>query len=384
MSARRNAETKPRAASARKTLVVKLGTSVLTRGTRALDRAHMVEIVRECALARRAGHRIIVVTSGAIAAGREHLGFPELPPAVASKQLLAAVGQSRLIQIWEQLFSLYSLHIGQMLLTRADLEDRERFLNARDMMHALLDNGIVPVINENDAVATAEIKVGDNDNLSALAAILAEADLLLLLTDQDGLYTADPRHNPNAALISCVEHIDDSVRALAGGSVTGLGTGGMCTKIQAAEVATRAGIGVVIASGSTPAAIGQVLRGKAVGTAFRPSQSPLERRKRWIFGAPPAGELRIDPGAAKALIQGKRSLLPAGITAVIGAFSRGEVVRIVDPAGHDLAHGVTRYTSDALDRIKGRHSGDITDILGFDHGPVAVHRDDLIMLGSSE
>ena len=384
MSAKRSAGPAARLASARKTLVVKLGTSVLTQGTRALNRAHMVEIVRECALARRAGHRIIIVTSGAIAAGREHLGYPDLPPAVASKQLLAAVGQSRLIQIWEQLFSLYGLHIGQMLLTRADLEHRERFLNARDMMHALLDNGIVPVINENDAVATAEIKVGDNDNLSALAGILAEADLLLLLTDQDGLYTADPRHNPNATLIPRVEQIDDSVRALAGGSVTGLGTGGMYTKIQAAEVATRAGIGVVVASGAVPAVIGQILKGKAVGTAFQPSQSPLERRKRWIFGAPPAGALHIDPGAAKALIQGKRSLLPAGITSVTGAFSRGEVVRIIDPAGNDLAHGVTRYNSDALDQLKGRQSGEIHNILGFDHGPVAVHRDDLIMLGAGE
>ena len=366
-----------------KTLVLKLGTSVLTQGTKALNRAHMVEIVRQCAKAQAAGHRVIVVSSGAIAAGREHLGYPELPKTVASKQLLAAVGQSRLIQIWEQIFSIYGLHIGQMLLTRADLEDRERFLNARDMLRALLDNGIIPVINENDAVATAEIKVGDNDNLSALAAILAEADILVLLTDQEGLFTADPRDNPEATLIPRIERIDDRVCALAGGSVSGLGTGGMSTKIQAAEVATRAGIQVIIAAGGQPELIGRILAGESVGTAFLPSESPLESRKRWIFGAPPAGEIHIDQGAGRALDQGKRSLLPKGITAIRGLFSRGEVVRIIDPAGTDLAHGVARYSSDALDRIKGLHSDDIEDILGYEYGPVAVHRDDLIMLGVS-
>lgn len=234
------------------TLVVKLGTSVLTGGSRRLNRAHIVELVRQCAQLHAAGHRIVIVTSGAIAAGREHLGYPELPATIASKQLLAAVGQSRLIQLWEQLFSIYGIHVGQMLLTRADMEDRERFLNARDTLRALLDNNIVPVINENDAVATAEIKVGDNDNLSALAAILAGADKLLLLTDQQGLFTADPRTNPQAELITDVKGIDDALRAIAGDSVSGLGTGGMGTKLQAADVACRAGIDTIIAAGSRP------------------------------------------------------------------------------------------------------------------------------------
>lgn len=367
-----------------RTMVVKLGTSVLTQGTRALDRAHMVEIVRHCAKARDCGHRIVLVSSGAIAAGREHLGFPELPPTIASKQLLAAVGQSRIIQMWEQLFSIYRLHIGQMLLTRADMEDRERFLNARDTMNALLENGIIPVINENDAVATAEIKVGDNDNLSALVAILADADLLLLLTDQQGLFTADPRNDPSASLIECVEHIDDSVRALAGGSISGLGTGGMGAKVQAAEVATRAGIGVVVASGGDPSCISKVLQGKRAGTAFLPCKSPLERRKRWIFGAPAAGEIVIDGGAAKALVKGKSSLLPAGVTAVRGVFSRGEVIRILGADGKDMGHGVSRYGSEALALIMGRRSDEIAGLLGYEYGPVAVHRNDLIMLGDDD
>jgi glutamate 5-kinase len=324
------------------------------------------------------------VTSGAIAAGREHLNYPDLPETTASKQLLAAVGQSRLIETWEQLFFLYKLHIGQMLLTRADLEDRERFFNARDMMTALLENGIVPVVNENDAVATVRMKVGDNDSLSALVAILAEADMLLLLTDQNGLYTADPRTDPKAVLLPVVERIDDAVRAMAGGSVSGLGTGGMWAKVHAADVATRAGIPVVIASGDNPAAIVQVLSGVSVGTLFQPSLTPLESRKRWLFGAPPAGELVVDQGAANALCRGKRSLLPAGITAVRGNFSRGEVVKILNPAGMDLAHGLARYNSDSLSRIMGRQSRDIESVLGYDYGPVAVHRDDLLMLGGND
>ncbi len=363
------------------TIVIKLGTSVLTRGSKALNRAHMVEIVRQCHLLRQAGHKVVLVTSGAIAAGREHLNYPDLPGTVSNKQMLAAVGQSRLIQIWEQLFAIYSLYVGQMLLTRADLEDKERFLNARDMLRALLEYGVIPVINENDAVATSEIKVGDNDNLSALAAVLAGADQLFLLTDQQGLYTCDPRSNPQAELICEVAHIDDKVRQLAGGSVSGLGTGGMSTKIQAAEVATRAGIKVIIASGADPDVITRVVRGERCGTAFAPSSSPLENRKRWLFGAPPAGELHVDAGAAKALAEKGGSLLPKGITRVKGLFSRGAVVRIISPEGRDLAHGVVQYNSEALFAVAGKHSNEIESILGYEYGPVAVHRDDLILLG---
>lgn len=361
------------------TLVVKLGTSVLTGGSLRLNRAHIVELIRQCAQQHAAGHRIVIVTSGAIAAGREHLDYPDLPATIATKQLLAAVGQSRLIQLWEQLFAPYGIHIGQMLLTRTDLEDRERFLNARDTMMALLDNRIVPIINENDAVATAEIKVGDNDNLSALAAILAGANKLLLLTDQRGLYTADPRDNPQAELIREVQHIDDTLRAIAGDSVSGLGTGGMGTKLQAADVACCAGTDVVIAAGSKPGVVADVIEGKSVGTRFHALATPLENRKRWIFGAPPAGEITIDDGAVEAMITRGSSLLPKGICAVKGDFSRGEVIRIRTLAGRDLAHGVSRYNSDAMRMIAGHHSQDISEILGYEYGSVAVHRDDMIV-----
>ncbi|MEI8595020.1 glutamate 5-kinase [Photobacterium sp. Hal280] len=363
------------------TIVVKLGTSVLTGGTLKLDRAHMVELVRQCAHLRQQGHQVIIVTSGAIAAGREHLGYPELPKTMASKQLLAAVGQSRLIQEWEQLFSIYGLHVGQMLLTRADLNDRERYLNARDMLLALLEHGIIPVVNENDAVATTEIKVGDNDNLSALVGILAGADKLLLLTDQPGLFTADPRSNPDAELIREVHTIDETLRKLAGGSVGGLGTGGMATKLQAADVARRAGIEVIIAAGSRPEVIAGIVQGEQLGTHFLPLESPLESRKRWILaGPPPAGDIIVDAGAAMAVTQRGSSLLAKGITAVKGEFERGEVARIYSADGILLARGISRYSSLDIAKIAGKHSQDIHKVLGYEYGPVAVHRDDLVLI----
>ncbi len=339
----------------------------------------MVELVRQCAQQHALGHRIVIVTSGAIAAGREHLNYPQLPPVIASRQLLAAVGQSRLIQLWEQLFSIYGIHIGQMLLTRADMEDRERFLNARDTLRALLDNGIVPVINENDAVVTAEIKVGDNDNLSALAAILASADKLLLLTDQPGLFTEDPRTNPQAELIRSVHDIDNALRTVAGESLSGLGTGGMVTKLQAAGIACRAGVDTIIAAGGLGNVIADVIAGASVGTHFHAQQTPLENRKRWIFGAPPAGEITVDEGARSAILERGSSLLPKGICTITGNFSRGEVIRIRCIAGGNVAQGVTRYNSDAMRMIAGQHSQNINQILGYEYGPVAVHRDDMIV-----
>ncbi|UMX56768.1 glutamate 5-kinase [Escherichia coli] len=354
---------------------------MLTGGSRRLNRVHIVELVRQCAQLHAAGHRIVIVTSGAIAAGREHLGYPELPATIASKQLLAAVGQSRTDStVGTAVFDLWRYSMsGKMLLTCADMEDRERFLNARDTLRALPDNNIVPGNHENDAVATAEIKVGDNDNLSALAAILAGADKLLLLTDQKGLYTADPRSNPQAELIKDVYGIDDALRAIAGDSVSGLGTGGMGTKLQAADVACRAGIDTIIAAGNRPDVIGHAMAGLPVGTCFHAQESPLENRKRWIFGAPPAGEITVDAGATQAILERGSSLLPKGIKIVSGNFSRGEVIRIRNSEGRDIAHGVSRYNSDALRLIAGQHSQQIDAILGYEYGPVAVHRDDMII-----
>lgn len=362
-------------------LVVKLGTSVLTGGTPRLDRAQMADLVRQCARLHAAGRDVIVVTSGAIAAGRERLGRADAGGTLPEKQMLAAVGQSRLMRVWEQFFDRYGIHVGQLLLTRADVHDRHRFLNARDTLGALLEHRIVPVINENDAVATAEIKVGDNDNLSALVALLAEADALLLLTDQPGLFTADPRIHPDAALIPEVRTIDATLRRLADGPAGTFGTGGMATKLQAADTARRSGVDVIIAAGRAPDVIGRIAAGEAVGTRFPALDTPLENRKRWILGGPrPDGHIHVDAGAARALCVGGRSLLPAGITAVDGSFRRGDTVRILDPNHHEIARGITRYGAHELDRIRGLHSDEIEARLGYAYGPVAVHRNDLTLM----
>lgn len=362
-------------------IVVKLGTSVLTGGSPHFDRAHMVELVRQCAELHRQGKDVIICTSGAIAAGRERLDFPDIPNTIRNKQMLAAVGQSRLMLIWENLFEIYNIHVGQLLLTRADVEDRRRYLNARDALQSLSEHRIIPVINENDAVATTEIKVGDNDNLSALVALLAEADLLLLLTDQTGLFTADPRKDPNARLLSTVESIDEDLYQLAGESVSGLGVGGMTTKIQAADVARRGGAEVVIAKGWEENVIRRVVAGEAIGTRFPALKSPLENRKRWIFAGPnPSGRILIDDGASKALCRKNSSLLPSGITAIEGSFNRGDTVSLLNTKGSEIARGISRYDSRELDKIKGCHSEQITERLGYMSGAAVVHRNDLILV----
>lgn len=354
---------------------------MLTGGSPRLDRAHMVELARQCAQLHHEGHDVIICTSGAIAAGRERLNLPDLPATVTTKQMLAAVGQSRLMFVWESFFEIYGVHVGQVLLTRADVRDRHRFLNARDTLQELLDHRIVPIINENDAVATQEIKVGDNDNLSALVVLLVEADLLLLLTDQAGLFTADPRTDPSAQLIPEVNTIDDTLRKLAGGSGSGLGVGGMATKLQAADIARRAGAEVVIAAGRMPGVIIRAFQGEAVGTRFPALETPLENRKRWIFaGTTAAGRVLVDAGAARALTEHGSSLLPAGIVAVEGGFERGDTVYVLGPTRNELARGIVRYNSDDLARIMGCRSEQIAERLGYAYGPVAIHRNDMILV----
>jgi len=361
-------------------IVIKVGTSVLTGGTPKLDRAHIVDLVRQAAELHRQKKDLIICTSGAMAAGRERLGLQESTESVAYKQMLAAVGQSRLMFVWESLFDIYGIHVGQMLLTRADVEHRMRYLNARDMLQTLLEHRIVPIINENDAVATAEIKVGDNDNLSALVTLLAEADLLILLTDQPGLFTADPRKHPEARLIREVRAIDESIHKIAGDSVSGLGIGGMTTKLQAADVARRAGADVVIAAGREPDVITRVAKGENVGTLFPALETPLDSRKRWIFaGSTPGGQIIVDAGAARALREKKGSLLPSGIVGIEGAFERGDTVVIITTEQTEIGRGIVRYNRDDLEQIKGCQSDQIHERLGYTCGAVAVHRNDLIL-----
>jgi len=361
-------------------IVIKLGTSVLTSGGDSLDRAQMIDLVRQMAKLQHQGCEIILCTSGAIAAGREHLCFPELEDTVASRQMLAAVGQSQLILTWENLFNIYGLHVGQMLLTRADLDDRERYLNARDMLESLLKNKIIPVINENDAVATNEIKVGDNDNLSALMAGLADADLLILLTDQDGLYDDNPRNNPDAKLIKRVDTIDDALREVAGDSGTSLGTGGMATKVQAAEIACRSGSAMVIAAGKQANVILDVCDGQEIGTLFSPSDNPLESSKLWLLaGAEPVGHITLNKESCHNIIEEGSSVFAKGISAIDGEFWQGDLVILHDDSGDEIARGITRYSSNELFQIKGIHSDDIEEKLGYVFGKVVIHKNNLVV-----
>ncbi len=364
-----------------KRIVIKFGTSVLTGGTQQLDRSRMMRLVTQCADLHRMGHEIILVSSGAIAAGKHCLGIKKFPVDMARKQMLAAVGQSHLMHVWGQLFEIYGLHVGQILLTRSDVENRKRYLNARDTLGALLAQRVIPIVNENDAIATAEIKLGDNDNLSALVTMLVDADLLILLTDQLGLFTEDPRVNPDAKLIPEVKHFDEIANLQVGQSRSGLGVGGMTTKMQAANIARRAGTDVVIAAGMTENVILNIIQGQSIGTRFPALTTSLDSRQRWILGGPsPAGKLSIDQGAASALRAGSHSLLPAGIVSVEGEFNRGETVQITDSSENELARGIVRYSSDDLRQIKGRQSSQIAEQLGYFYGPVIVHRNDLILL----
>lgn len=367
--------------AAQQCVVVKLGTSVLTAGTSYLNRPRLIELVQQCAELRQQGHQLILVSSGAMAAGKEQLGFPQLPPHVPAKQMLSAVGQLKLMGLYQQYFDIYGLRVGQMLLTRADLQHRRRFLNARLTLQALLENGIIPIVNENDTVTAEEIRVGDNDNLSAMVASLAEADLLIMLTDIPGLFTADPRQHAGATLIQEVHQIDEALRTLAGDSSSGLGTGGMATKLQAAETALAGGTTVIIADGSTPDVLPRLLRGEALGTRFISKISRLESRKRWLLAGYKAGcRVVVDDGASHALRQRGKSLLPAGICAVEGDFERGDTIGIVTLAGREFARGLVRYAAADIRIIQGRHSSAIEQLLGYEYGKAVIHRNDMVFL----
>ena len=361
-------------------LVIKLGTNVLTAGTNHIHRPRIVDLAREVAAARTAGVEVALVSSGAVAAGRERLQFPPTRRDMPMKQLLAAVGQSRLMHVYEQIFDLYGIPVAQALLTRADLRDRHRYLNARNTLLACLTHAVLPIVNENDAVAVDEIKVGDNDNLSALVAGLIEADLLVILSDIDGVYTADPRQQPSASLIPHIPLIDAAIYALAGGSNI-RGTGGMFTKIQAADLATRSGTSVVIASGAEPEIITRLLAGESIGTRFPAQVSHVESRKRWLL-AETARHSRVvvDSGAARAVVEGGKSLLPAGVCGVEGDFERGQTVRIYTREGQEVARGLAQYGARDLRLIMGLRSTAIAETLGYDYGPEAVHRDDMVVL----
>jgi glutamate 5-kinase len=340
----------------------------------------MIDLVRQMADLHGQGHEVLLVSSGAIFAGREVLGPPPRRRDIPFKQVLAAVGQGRLMGLYEQFFGLYDIPVAQALLIRADLANRGRYLNARNTLLSLVRLGIVPIINENDVVGIEEIKIGDNDNLSALVANAVDADLLIILTDQAGLFTADPSLDPNAQLITQVTTINDRIRRLAGGSASGVGTGGMTTKIQAAELATRSGTEVCITAGAEPEVLLRLVSGEALGTRFLASVSSVESRKRWILAESPGGDVYLDHGAVEALVKYGKSLLPVGVTGVNGQFKRGQTVRLLSPEGSEIARGIANYSSSSLIAIQGHHSSAIPTILGYQYGPTVVHRDDLVLV----
>ena len=364
----------------KKRLVVKVGTNTLTGGEDRLARPAMLGVVRQIARLVREGHQVALVSSGAIVAGRQALSVSRNGKDIPFKQVLAAVGQTKLMQMWDELFSKEDLIIAQTLLTRADLADRQGYLNARNTLLALLEQQVVPIINENDVVATEEIKIGDNDNLSALVANLIDADLLILLTDREGLYTADPRRHATATLIPEVPVISDEILALAAGAGTSRGTGGMTTKLQAARLATESGVTVLVAGGTTDNVLVRSVTGEPIGTRFPSNRTRMESRKRWILaGLAGKAAAHIDAGAVTAMGRG-RSLLPAGVVTVKGPFDRGDSVNIVGPEGKKVGCGVANYSSADLERIKGCRSAEITQILGYNFGDEVFHRNNVVML----
>jgi len=365
-------------------IVVKFGTSLLTGGSDRLDRDIMASLVNQVAQLHKQGLEVIIVSSGAIASGRHKLGLTEQIKGIPFRQVLASVGQHRLMNLYEQLFRQYNITVAQALLAKSDLLDRAGYLNARNTLLALLELKVLCIVNENDVVAVDEIQeaiFGDNDNLSAMVANLIDADLLLILTDIGGLYTANPHRDPNARLIPQVGVIDSDIERLAADTPGKLGTGGMITKVEAAKLATSSGVTVVIADGRETDVILRLANGEALGTRFLPATTKLESRKRWMLsGLSTRGKLVVDSGAALALKKQKRSLLAAGISNIEGDFQRGDIVNIYDPDGSRLGCGITNYSSADIEVIKGAHSEKIATLLGYDYGSEVVHRNNLVLV----
>ncbi|MFH1031226.1 MAG: glutamate 5-kinase [Chloroflexota bacterium] len=365
-------------------IVAKFGTGLLTGGSNQLDLNIMSSLVNQVAYLQHQGGEIVIVSSGAIAAGRHKLGLTRKIKGIPYKQVLASVGQSRLMNVYEQLFSRHDIAVAQALLTKADLSDRAGYLNARNTLLALMELKVVGIVNENDVVAVDELheaKFGDNDNLSAMVANLVDADLLLILSDIAGLYTADPHRHPDARLIPEVNSITSEVEKMVGDTAGNLGTGGMITKVEAAKLATACGVTVVIADGREPDVITRTAAGEKIGTHFLPASSNLESRQRWMLsGLGTRGKLIVDSGAALALKKQNRSLLAAGIIEIEGDFQRGDIVDIYDIDGSRLGCGITNYSSADIAAIKGTQSRNIAQLLGYDFGSEVVHRNNLVVL----
>ena len=362
-------------------LVVKVGSSLVTNEGRGLDAAAIARWAAQVAALRDLGRRVILVSSGAIAEGMQRLGWPRRPRAMHELQAAAAVGQMGLVQCYESCFRDHGLHTAQVLLTHADMADRQRYLNARSTLRTLLQMKVVPVINENDTVVTDEIKLGDNDTLGALVTNLIEADALVILTDQAGLYDSDPRKNPSARLIETADALDPRLEAMAGGTGSAVAKGGMLTKVLAARRAARSGAHTVIASGREPNVLVRLATGERIGTLLTAGTVPLAARKQWLADhLTVGGRVRLDAGAVKALTRDGKSLLPVGVVDVSGDFVRGEVVGVVDADGREVARGLINYSAEETRRIMRRPSGEIEAVLGYVDEPELIHRDNLVLL----
>jgi len=361
-------------------IVIKIGSSSLAYPTGKLRLARIERLVREMADLHNAGCEVMVVTSGAIGAGMGKLGLKERPKSIPTLQACAAVGQGILMHMYEKFFAEYGITVAQVLLTREDFADRRRFLNARNTLETLLRLHTVPIINENDTIAVEEIKLGDNDQLSALVAVAINANLLLMLSDVDGLYTTDPRTDPRARRIPEIAEITPDIEKLAGTPGSALGTGGMATKLMAARIAVHSGVAMVIAPAGEDNVIRRVLAGEDIGTVFWPVPHKLKNRKRWIaFSATVQGRVFVDAGAAAALALHGKSLLPSGVVGVSGEFGVGSTVSVIDPEGREIARGIVNYSSAELEKIKGVKTTEITRILGEPRCDEVIHRDNLVL-----
>lgn len=364
-----------------KRVVVKVGTSTLTHQTGKLNLWRIEKLVRELADLANQGKEMILVSSGAVGAGMDRLGLKEKPKTIPEKQAAAAVGQGILMHTYEKLFGEYGQVAAQVLLTREDSVKRSRYTNSRNTLLSLLQMGVIPIINENDAVAIDELKIGDNDTLSAMVASVVDADLLIILSDIEGVYTANPQTHPDATLIPEIHDITPDVEALAGGPGSLRGTGGMYTKIQAAKIAVSSGVTMVIASGARDGVIRDVLSGASVGTLFTSKENRLQVRKRWLaFGARIHGSITVDAGCAKALIAGGSSLLAAGVRAVAGEFEHGNTISVLTEDGREIARGIANYNAEETKRIMGAHTPEIAGLLGYKTYDEIIHRDNMVVL----
>lgn len=365
-----------------KRIIIKIGSALLTGGGRGLDKLAIADWVRQIAALRGRGVEVVLVSSGSVAEGMCRLGWKTRPKSLHELQAAASVGQMGLVQTYESLFQSHSLHTAQILLTHDDLSERQRYLNSRSTLVTLLRLGVVPIINENDTVATEEIRFGDNDTLAALVANSLEADLLVILTDQAGLYEHDPTLDPTAKLVHQASITDARLGEMVGESRSGLGRGGMITKLRAARLAARSGTATVIASGKESGVLGRVIDGEVLGTHLVPDISPLIARKRWLAGQLKLkGSLLLDEGAARVLKESGRSLLPIGVTGVKGDFQRGDLVACLDKGGREIARGLVNYNTEETRLIMRQSSSRIEELLGYVDEPELIHRDNLVLVG---